>query len=311
MKALSLGRLTSALAVTIGALAAAPVSAQGTFTAADTGDTCNPGTSVVAAYSCTKGSVTASMKAFGFTGNSLSSTAQTGFQSGLLADFNASGFGAFSGNRETNTSGQHAFDSMTTSCGTTSNGHSGLSTSGVGCGGSIEALLLDFGSSKVKLSDVGVGWTGGDADMMIWAYTGGANVSDASTLVTGATAKGSTTPTCTAPSTTCSTSAALSGWTLVKNLDFTNSSTSSQFQAFTGSVYSSYFLITTYFGAAGSGLDAGDDAFKIDRFTVDLCTGTTTNGGSTCTTTGVSAPGTLALAGLGLVGAGLLRRRRG
>lgn len=62
---------------------------------------------------------------------------------------------------------------------------------------------------------------------------------------------------------------------------------------------SSFWLITAYNSAfGGTSLSTGNDAIKV-------------LGVSTGVATGVSAPGTLALAGLALVGMGALRRRRG
>lgn len=289
-------------------LGAGQASAQGTFLPGHgTTLNCNIGSSgsSVASKSCSEGSVTVEMTAWGFTGNTLDSvTARSGFQQGLISDWNTSGIGVVSGNKESGTGGQHGFDNLTSSCGSTSattTSAGGVTVSSVngGCGGSIEGLLLNFGSSQVNLSSLGIGWYSGDADLSVWAWTGGGtgpNMSTQTALSGYASNGGSTT--------------ALSGWSLVSSHDMDMASP----QSTGGSIYSSYFLVTTYFGAAEANFGAGNDRFKLNQFTVGLCAGTVVNG--SCTTGGggggsVSAPGTLALAGLGLVGAGFLRRRRG
>ncbi|MDO9091628.1 MAG: PEP-CTERM sorting domain-containing protein [Rubrivivax sp.] len=316
---LSSPRLLAAVAVACaGAFGGPAAFAQGKFNAAAAGDECNPGSGAHASVTCASlGSVGVTLQAWGFSGTAaapktLGTGLQTGFVRGNLGDFNSSGFGVYSGNMETGTNGQHAFDNVTSGCGTTSTPAGGVTTSGAnsGCGGNIEALFLNFGSSKVNLTNVGIGWNGGDADLSVWAWTGAGNADVAAT-----TAKGSTT-------TTGTTAAALTGWTLVSNHDF-GSGIGSQNTG--GTLYSSYFLVTTYFGAAGGGLTAGNDRFKLDSFTVGLCVGTLTGGssgtgtgggnGATCTPPGgtggtVAEPGSLALAGMALLGVAGTRRRK-
>jgi hypothetical protein len=301
-------RLAAAAAVASAALfGAGQASAQGTFLPGHgTTLNCNIGSSgaSVANKTCSEGSVTVEMTAWGFTGNTLSSsTARTGFQQGLISDWNTSGVGVISGNKERTTDGQHGFDNLTSGCGTTtgitSAGGVTVSTANSGCGGSIEGLLLNFGSSQVNLSSLGIGWYSSDADLSVWAWTGGGTGPNMGTQTarSGYAANGGSTT-------------ALSGWSLVSSHDMDMASP----QSTGSSVYSSYFLVTTYFGATEGYFNAGNDRFKLNQFTVGLCAGTVSGG--TCTTGGggggsVSAPGTLALAGLGLIGAGVLRRRRG
>lgn len=304
--------LLAAVAVVCASTFAAPTAfAQGTFTAAAPGDTCNPGTGAFDSVSCSKGTVTATLKAYGYTGATLSSTLATGFVQGRIGDFDANGFGAYTGTNESGTGSNHAFDSVTSGCGTGSGASGGtvaLSTASSGCGGSVEALFLSFGTAKINLSNIGIGFNGGDADISVWAWTGAGDAS-----VTATTAKGSTT-------TGGTTAAALTGWTLVSNHDFGAGIGS---QNTSGTLYSSYFLITTYFGAASGGLTAGNDAFKLDSFTASACVGTLTGGtsgtagtsgagnGATCTpSTGTPEPGSLALAGVALAGAYGIRRRK-
>lgn len=302
MKITSPQGFASVVGAVFALMGAGQASAQGTFLPGHgTTLNCNIGSSgaSVASKSCTEGAVTVNMTAWGFTGNTLSNTtARTGFQQGLISDWNTSGVGVISGNRERTTDGQHGFDNLTSGCGTTTGISSagGVTVSGAnsGCGGGIEGLLLDFSGSQVNLSSLGIGWYSTDADLSVWAWTGGGAGPNMSTVQ----AKGGYT--------TASNSSALSGWTLVSSHDMDMASP----QSTGSSLYSSYFLVTTYFGASEGHFNSGNDRFKLNQFTVGLCAGTVTDG-SCGPSTSVSAPGTLALAGLGLVGAGFLRRRRG
>lgn len=262
--------------------------AQGTFNpGVGSATNCNVGTSgaTVQTKTCTVGSVSATMTAWGFTGNTLSGTsAKAGFTQGYLADWNSSGFGAYTGRKETGSMGHHAFDNLTSGCGSTSNGLSSLPS---GCGGSIEAVLIDFGLSHVSLTNVGIGWMNGDADLMVWRWTGQGAPNMASQ-----TAMGSTTPTSTA-------AAVLDGWTLVSALNMSTNSNGTVPQTATGGTdYSSYFLISTYFGAANGNLTAGNDKFKLNSFTVACLT-------SDCKPPprdeAVPEPGSISLAAIALI----------
>jgi hypothetical protein len=306
--------LLSAAAVVCAGIAGSPAAmAQGTFTpGTGTATNCNIGNSGVSADSktCTVGSVSVTMTAWGFTGSTLSSTASAGFRQGRLADWDTNGIGALTGSNESGTNGNHAFDNMTSGCGTGSSANGGsvtLSTANSGCGGSIEGLFLDFGSANVSLTSIGIGWNGGDADIMVWAYTGTNNAGF--TGVANQNAAGSTT-------TSGTTAASMAGWTLVSQNNFGSGTGDQNVQ--NSNLFSSYFLITTYFGAnnTGAGLNAGNDSFKLDQFTVGVCTGTLSGGlggnGSTCGTniTTVPEPGSVALAGIALLGVVASRRQR-
>lgn len=286
-------RLLALAALAIGGAAAAPAAfAQGTFTPG-TGTTanCNPNNppSTFDSVSCSVGSVSVSMTAWGYMGALSTTTEATGWVQGRVGDFNTNGFGAYTGSKESTTDSQHAFDNLTTGCGTTSGANGGtiaLSTANSGCGGVVEAALLGF-SSAVSMSKVGVGYVSGDGDMLVWAWTGGGSGPTMGTQ----TLKSSTTG-----------AGTMTGWTLVGGNDFAGAGT---WTFASSSPYSSYFLITTYFGATSGSLDmTGGDRFKINSFTV-ACNGSCAPSQSS----GVPEPASLALASLGLVAAVGVRRR--
>lgn len=271
--------LLSAATLVTGLFASGASMAQGTWDLGST--TCNPGGSPATA-SCAVGAVNAQMSAWGNTG------AGSTFVQGSLGEFDPAGFGAYTGANETGTNWHHAFDNKTTACGT--------GTATTGCGGSVEAMLLNFGSAKVNLTQVKIGSYSGDADLSVYRWDGAAT---GPTMTSIAAINGSGT---------------LSGWTLVgsNDMDLVNPFN-------TGSTkFSSYFLITTYFGAGGTNLDGNNDAFKINSFTATTCTGTLTGGfgtaagnGAICdTTVKVSEPGSLALAGIAFLGVAAARRRK-
>jgi len=155
--------------------------------------------------------------------------------------------------------------------------------------GNTEAILLHF-STPVVLSQLGLGYISGDADVSVLAYSG-----SATNPLSGVTAANTLTTT---------------GWSLVGNyanltVDTTNPYTSVN----SSNTASSWWLISAYntaFGSAcanctqqnGYTLSEGNDYFKI--FAV---------AGTTPTTGKTPEPGSLALAGVALVGAVWTRRR--
>jgi hypothetical protein len=91
-----------------------------------------------------------------------------------------------------------------------------------------------------------------------------------------------------------------SGWQLVDIGDFSSNLT----QTITDTSYfSSHWLVTTAFGQT-------NDGFKLGTMhATSVCAQSQTSTGGCGPSTSVPVPGTLALAGLGLLGAGFLRRR--
>lgn len=195
--------------------------------------------------------------------------------------------------------------------------------------GADEVVLLDFGNKNVSLTELKVGWSYNDTDITVLRWTGTAAPGPSLTSTAGAA------------------SLVSQGWEIVKSadLDGVATNTGSTFGASTMTIdttaTSSWWLVTAYFGSSSNDLETGEtttttktcktyywngtcktwsnvtttvnnyDYFKLLSVS-GKCT-SQTNGnacdGTPPPSSGVPTPGSMALAGLGLGGL-LLRRRR-
>lgn len=145
----------------------------------------------------------------------------------------------------------------------------------------VDAVRFQFGQST-SLASVSMGWSTTDSDFSVLAWTGG-NVG------AGGPAMG--------------TLNSMAGWTVVGNYAAVRAPDGSSTTTINSTnVTSSFWLITAYNSAFGTGtnLSNGNDFFKL----------LSVSGSTNTPSTRVSEPGALALAGLGLFGAAVVRRRR-
>ncbi len=142
----------------------------------------------------------------------------------------------------------------------------------------IDLLQLNFSASQV-LKSVKLGWAGDDGDFQVLAWTG----VGAATSIVGKRAEDLV--------------AANGGWSLVATVNGTNADGVNYTGWNTNSVSSSYWLISAFnSGFGGAAPTVGIDAMKVLSV-----------GGDTAA---VPVPGTLALAGLGMLMAVGARRRK-
>jgi hypothetical protein len=204
----------------------------------------------------------------------------------------AAGLGVVSGNENSAATGPHAIDN----------------------GFGIEALMLNFTSGPVNLSNLAIGWNGTDNPCInanngtgscTSSVAGTVNYNDSDLSVLAWAGAPGTKPTMAG-------SGLLSaGWNLVgnyANVGASNGATAGGTAAINSSIYSSYWLISAYSVAYGVGtnLDQGNDSFKVLSVSGNTCNGTLS--GTTCNKT--PEPGSLALLGAALVGFVATRRRK-
>ncbi len=147
-------------------------------------------------------------------------------------------------------------------------------------GSAYELVHLQF-SKAVDLGTLVSNWAHSDGDFQVYRWNYNATTTN--------------------PTITSFNPSSMTGWSLVHSGDFSASSS----QTITDTAYfSSHWLVTTAFGH-------NNDGFKLGTITaLSVCHTSQTSTGGCAPTTSVPVPGTLALAGLGLLGAGFLRRRK-
>ncbi|MBL8429739.1 MAG: PEP-CTERM sorting domain-containing protein [Dechloromonas sp.] len=158
-----------------------------------------------------------------------------------------------------------------------------------------EMALLSFTNGPVNLQSAVFSYVGYDADYTVLAYTGNDGAQGFSSGTWGAGVTWSSLPT---------------GWNVISNGNVSipsaqQNSTGTFSQSFANSTYSSYWLI----GASLSSPDR-NDAFKLSSIAGCATAKSGVGQSSSCggTSNGVPEPGSLLLAGVGLLG--LIRMRR-
>jgi hypothetical protein len=229
-------------------------------------------TSNATSQSCS-GTPSVAVSGWSTTGSGSTFAAATVYNWGTSA-----GLGVVASNESSSQTGPHATDNV----------------------GSIDAMLLNFTSGPVNLSNLSIGWNGtdnatttngityNDSDLSILAWTGVGTPTMSGSGLLGA------------------------GWTLIGNYGNVGSLTGNTATA-TNSIYSSYWLISAYSTAYGTtssngqSLNQGNDAFKVLSVAGNTCTGTVS--GSQCNPNKTPEPGSIALLGVGMLGLLASRRR--
>jgi hypothetical protein len=267
--------------ITTAALLALGIGFSGAAFAQSTWDlstsSCDPYGTPPGAAGCTVGNVTATVTAWGNSGSAGQFVAAT------ISDQGTSGVGitsSYGGKTEYTGDGlNHAIDN-----------YGGARNSSTSYGAYTELLMVGF-SEATRLDGLSIGWRSGDADISVLRWTG------------------EDPPDLTKMTSTGTGGLIAKGWELVSSYDLYSSYSTSVSSA----GYSSWWLISAYFGnstttSKGADLDTGDDFFKLKTFSGTGCKTTNSCGGGGSGS--VPEPGTLALAGLALAGIVGAKRRR-
>lgn len=262
-------------------------------------------------------------------GNATYTLSGSGWASAFVTNNGGSGFGAVS-RSEANVAGSlnvgspnHAVDNQPNA-------------------GRFDFIMVKFDSAQV-LTNVGIGWAGVDSDMTIMRWTGNAAPVTTATTATGGGGTQNITSTTigaggwelvgnysdvcrdsggnflTGTSNTCASTSQLIGSTTYTTSQVRYTNASSQLVDGTGSTLaSSYWLIAAYNTTMGGGTwTNSNDAFKLDYLktaSYSCPLGQNLSVGGNClpggNNSGVPEPGTLALAGLAILGGWRLRRRQ-
>jgi hypothetical protein len=269
----------AALAAAVG-LVSASASAQATWNLST--DLCDPTSNALGTNraGCSAGGVTAEVSAWG-------AAAGANYVRATISDQGASGVGITSAG-ETTGSPNHAIDNA----------------------GRYELLLINFGSDKVQLNSLRIGWFQTDSDISVMRWNGNGNPatpdpSMTSTMDFGTQAQSNAT-------------LAGTGWSLVQSLDVDSAGTASGFYGgsngsstvkdtfnFAGGGASSWWIISAYFGAnSGTGstaMGAGNDYFKLLSFS-GVCSSNIYGGQCGTQQQPLPEPASLALVGVALAG---------
>ena len=161
-----------------------------------------------------------------------------------------------------------------------------------------DSVLLSF-DNAISLTGVRAGWYSGDSDITVLAYTGGDANFDVNTDLAGLRYD----------------QLLSNGWSLINHYSNIGSSAT---QTVSTSLFSSFWLVGAYNPTVGSNpqWSLGNDHVKLKYAYGTVCTqgngqagsGGTCGGGTP--NTGVSEPGSLALAGAALFGLMRVRRRK-